>query len=83
MAGFSRIEAVAQAVTYLRSKETGRVAAGMSNTLLEPHAADQMINLGWINQSKVEEMRGAVGRWELHPVAFRAYFWCQALAWKD
>ena len=82
MAGFSQIEAVAQAVTYQRSKETGRVAAGMSNTLLEPHAADQMIELGWIDQSRVEEMRAAVSRWEEHPDAFRAYFWCQALARK-
>ena len=82
MAGFSQIEAVAQAVTYQRSKETGRVAAGLSNTLLEPHAADQMIELGWIDQSRVEEMRAAVSRWEEHPDAFGAYFWCQALARK-
>ncbi len=83
MAGFSQIQAVAQAFTGQKSKETGRVAAGMSNTLLEPHAADQMIELGWLDQSRVDEMRAAVSRWEEHPDAFRAYFWCQALAWKD
>ena len=83
MAGFSQIEVVAQAFTGQKSKETARVAAGMSNTLLEPNAADQMIELGWIDQSRVEEMRAAVSRWEKHPDAFRAYFWCQALAWRD
>ena len=83
MAGFSQIEVVAQAFTGQKSGDTGRVGAGMCNTLLEPNSADQMIDLGWVDQGRVEEMRAAVNRWEQHPDAFRAYLWCQALAWKD
>ncbi len=55
----------------------------MSGIFLEQQVMNQMIELGWVDVAKVEEMRAALDGWSEHPDAFRANMYCTALGWKE
>ena len=48
-----------------------------------PAIAKQAVEMGWADESQMEEARVALKRWGERPDAFFAHTWCEGVAWKE
>ncbi len=81
-AGFTRNTATAWAGCNGTLEATRFWGQFLARRLLEPHYGGRMIELGWINQSTLEQMSAACRAWGQHPDAFSTWTMCEAVGWK-
>ncbi len=81
--GFSRVEASASYECWATPERTRAWAERGARHFTNPPFSDQVIELGWADQAKLEEMAAASRRWGEHPDAFRTRAWGEAIGWKE
>lgn len=83
-AGFSCVVASAGVTEVQGTPEDtrawGEFVAGL---LMRPSFIEQVTQLGWANQSHLEEMADAFRAWGEHPDAFWVVVLCKAVGWAE
>jgi ubiquinone/menaquinone biosynthesis C-methylase UbiE len=83
-AGFSRVIASAGVTevqgTLEETRGWGDLVAGL---FLRPSFVDQVSQLGWTDQARLEQMAAAFRAWGEHPDAFWVVVLCKAIGWVE
>jgi ubiquinone/menaquinone biosynthesis C-methylase UbiE len=80
--GMRRVEAGASYECHGNSESVHR-AAETAGSYFSGQFAEQVVALGWIEQSEVEQIRATWRTWSENPHAFWARSWCEVVGWKE
>jgi ubiquinone/menaquinone biosynthesis C-methylase UbiE len=81
-AGFQHLAAFATAAGVEGTADAARAFADLVDQLFRrPSFVNQVIQLGWATQQRLDELVTAFHAWAEHPDAFSAVLLCQAVGW--
>jgi len=80
--GLKRVEASASYECHGTS-ESVQMAADLAASYFSGTFADQVIKLGWMDRSDIDNVKTAWKVWGDNPNAFWARSWCEAVGWKE
>lgn len=82
-AGFARTEGTASSETWATPDRTRSISSIMKEEFTGPKIAKAAIENGWADEAELEGISRALDDWGVHPDAFMAIFWGEAVGWKE
>jgi ubiquinone/menaquinone biosynthesis C-methylase UbiE len=80
--GMQRIEAGASYECHGNSESVQR-AGETAESYFSGQFAEQVVALGWMEESEVEQIKSTWRTWSENPHAFWARTWCEVVGWKE